>query len=314
MRQYRTLVVILNWQQPALTEACVHAVQALKTPGVDILLVDNGSTDGSVAYLTETFPGIQLIALPENRGFAVGANAGLQHALQAGFDYALLLNNDAFPAPDMLDRLLAAASEDVALLSPKIYYDDARNVIWFAGARQHKRLLEMRDSGLNAPDSAAWNETRDVDYVLGTGLLVNLGAVRVVGWLDERFFMYYEDLDWSIRLREAGFRLRLVADAHLFHRVSTSSGGLDSPMQKYHLARSSVIFFRRHARKGTPALIILYRAASAIRTVTRLIFTGKTRSAKAYLRGLVDGWRVTAQPANGGALANKGSRVTFGEK
>lgn len=291
----RTLVVIINWRQAEMTADCVRTVCAMTTSGAEILLIDNGSADGSVDYLSAAFPDIPLIAVSENGGFAAGANVGLRYAREAGFDYALLLNNDAFPAPDMLDELLAETSDDIALLSPVIYYEGDRDRIWFAGGRQHPRLLEMRDSGLDACDEARWHRTRDVDYLLGTGLLVNLAAVGEAGGLDERYFMYYEDLDWSIRLRQAGYRLRIVGSAHLYHRVSTSSGGHESPLQKYHLARSSVLFFRQHAHLGIPLLIFLFRAASAVRNTVWLLLSRKPRSARAYLRGLRDGWRVSTR-------------------
>lgn len=292
MNSPRTCVIIINWRQPALTVECVQAVRHMTAAGVDLLLIDNGSGDGSVEHLRQALPGVPLLALPQNVGFAAAANRGLERAVGQDFDYALLLNNDAFPAGDMLSRLLAETAPDVALLSPKIFYEEAPRRIWFAGGRQHPWLLEMRDTGQGEPDGPRWAASRDVDYLLGTGLLVNLEAVGQVGWLDERFFMYYEDLDWSIRLRQAGFRLRLVADAHLYHRVSLSAGGVDSPLHRYYLARSSVLFFRRHGRLGCPPAILLYRLGSALKMVGRLALSGKLETARAYARGLVDGWRA----------------------
>jgi GT2 family glycosyltransferase len=288
----RVLVTILNWRQPTVTVECVRAVQAMNGPRVEILLIDNGSADDSVACLTAALPDIELIALLHNVGFAAGANYGLRRAIAEGFDYALLLNNDACPAPDMLTQLLAQAAPDVALLSPKIYYETMPSHLWFAGGRQHRWLLEMRDTGEGQADGPLWNETREVDYLLGTGLLVNVRAVQAAGLLDEAFFMYYEDLDWCIRLRQAGYRLRLVVGAKLYHRVAFSSGGVDSPLQRYHLARSSILFFRRHAQLGWWPAILLFRLLSAAKMVGRLTLTGQWPTAVAYLRGWRDGWRL----------------------
>lgn len=300
MSAERVLVIIINWRQADLTEACVRWTAGLLTSGADILLIDNGSQDRSVEHLTGRFPELPFLALPENVGFAAAANMGLLRAADQGYDYALLLNNDAFPAPNMLEHLLAETGDDVALLTPKILYDDARDRLWFAGGRQHPFLLEMRDSGHGKQDGPAWSISRDVDYVLGTGLLVNLAAVGEAGWLDEHYFMYYEDLDWSIRLRAAGYRLRYVASARLYHRVSISSGGADSPGQRYHMARSSVRFFRRHAHRGQLVAIALYRTGSAIKNISRFMLRGEGQTAHAYLRGLVAGWR-----ASGGRAAGK---------
>lgn len=292
----RTLVIILNWRQPQTTLACVEAVRRMTQCNLELLVIDNGSGDGSAEQLRLGLSDTPLLALPENLGFAGGANRGLREAADRGFDYALLLNNDAFPAPDMLAKLLAETAPDIALLSPKIYYDDAPERLWFAGARQHPRLLEMREHGKGQLDSHRWSTSRDVDYLVGTGLLVNLEAMQRVGGLDEGYFMYYEDLDWSIRFRDAGYRLRLVAGARLDHQVSLSSGE-DSPLLCYHLARSSVLFFRRHAHRGWPAAITLFRLGSAGRIVLRLLLKGKWETAQSYLRGLRDGWRASSDAA-----------------
>jgi GT2 family glycosyltransferase len=290
MRQPPVLVIILNWRQSQMTIECARTTAAMDYPHMSILLVDNGSNDGSEERLRAALPKVDIMALPENVGFAGGANAGLRWAIARGYQYALLLNNDAFPAVDMLTRLIAESGSDIALLSPKIYYERQRQRIWFAGGRQESRLLEMRGTGQDQPDGPDWSLTRDVDYLVGTCLLVNLSIIAKVGLLDERFFMYYEDLDWSIRLRQAGYRLRLVATAHLYHRVSQSTGGTDTPLHRYYLARSSLLFFARYRHLGSPGAIILYRTLSALKIVMRLVLVGKGGSALGYVRGLVDGW------------------------
>ncbi len=293
MNQKRVLVIILNWRQPETTIECVQTVRAMPTAHVDILVIDNGSGDNSMMQLQKKLPPeVSLLALPQNLGFAGGMNCGLRQAIEAGYDYALLLNNDAFPAADMLDCLLAEAAADVALLCPKIYYEAAYTRIWFAGGRQDRCLLEMRDSGKGKEDGQFWSISRDVDYVVGTGVLVNVTAVTHAGLLDECFFMYYEDLDWSIRFRRAGYRLRYVASAHLYHRISLSSGGENSPLQRYYQARSSVIFFMRHAHAACAWAIALFRFGSAVKTVCLFLLQGQTNTARAYLRGLYDGWQM----------------------
>lgn len=107
--------------------------------------------------------------------------------------------------------------------------------------------------------------------------------------------MYFEDLDWSIRLQQAGYRLRLAAGARLYHRVAVSSGGLESPARRYHLARSGVIFWRSHQRLGNPIAIVLFRLGSAVKMMSRLVLRGQRAAAAAYWRGLVDGWRLSGR-------------------
>ena len=147
----------------------------------------------------------------------------------------------------------------------------------------------MRETGQGEKDGPKWKETRNVDYLVGTGLLVNVAAVSQVGFFDDSYFMYYEDLDWSIRLRKAGLKLRLVANAHLYHQVSYSSGGQSTPSQLYHQAKSSIIFFTRHAQEGRPILIFLFRLGSALKTTTSLLLQRNLSALKAYWQGLRDG-------------------------
>ena len=292
MNDSRILAIILNWQQPETTIECVQSLRSMKGPRLDILVIDNGSKDDSPSLLNDSLIDASFLELPENLGFAGGANVGLRKALDEGYDHCLLINNDAFPARDMLTRLIAQLSEDIALLSPKILYESQPDKIWFAGASQDPNSLELRGRAQGTSDGPQWMESRDVDYLLGTCLLVNLDAVKEVGLMDDRFFMYYEDLDWSIRFRKAGYRLRLVADAHLYHRVSVSSGGTNSPLRRYHLARNGTIFYHKHSQDGRPLFIILLRFGSAMKTLAELIFYGHLDCARAYLRGLQDGLRV----------------------
>ena len=295
MSPARILAIVLNWRQPAVTLACAAALQTMHPPAVDILLVDNGSSDNSIDMFKQQASTLELLALPQNVGFAAGNNAGLKRALDRGYDYALLINNDAFAAPDMLENLVAESAPDIGLLTPKIYYESEPKRIWYGNGRQHPATLDLRDTGRGQMDGPAFQTSHDVDYVLGTCLLVNLAAVRRVGLLDESYFMYFEDLDWSLRMRQSGFRLRLAADAHLYHRVAVSSGGRqDSPLRRYHLARSSVIFWRRHFRSGNPLAIVGLRVGSGVKMVGRLLLQGELETAVAYLRGLRDGWRMAS--------------------
>jgi GT2 family glycosyltransferase len=297
--QPSVLAIVLNWQQPTVTVSCVQSLQAMQYPSLDILIVDNGSNDDSLQVFQTELPNIHLLALDNNGGFANGVNEGLRFALSHNYDYALLINNDAFAAPNMLTRLLAETNPDIAMLSPKIYYETERNRIWFANGRQHPCTLDLLDTGRGEIDNPKWLQSRDTDYLLGTCLLVKLAIVLQIGLMDERYFMYFEDLDWSIRMRQAGYRLRLVSNAHLYHLVSVSTGGrADTPIRRYHLARSGIIFWRTHLRHGNPILIILFRIVSALKTIIRLTLSGKITVLRSFFRGLCDGWAASNTHCN----------------
>jgi GT2 family glycosyltransferase len=287
----RILAIVLNWRQAPVTLTCVEALLAMSGPALDILVLDNGSGDDSVPFLQAHQEKFILQALPRNLGFSAANNIGLRQALDEGYDYALLVNNDAFAAPDMLEKLLAEVQSDIALLSPKIYYEAEPGRIWFANGRRQPTTLDLRDTGRGELDGPQYARSKDVDYLLGTCLLVNLQAARVVGLLDEQYFFYFEDLDWSLRFQQAGYRLRLVADAHLYHRVALSTGSdEDAPQRRYYLAYGGVRFWRSHSRLGSPVIIALFRLGSAFKMVARLVLNGRFDTAASYLRGLRDGW------------------------
>jgi len=292
----RVLAITLNWRQPEITLACVQALQEMAYPGLDILVIDNGSGDNSVKQLQDELPTeVMLLCLPKNIGFAAGNNVGLRQAISQNYPYALLINNDAFATPDMLRELLKGTAPDIALLSPKIFYAADRERVWFAGGQMNSYTLDMQKTGRGELDGAMWQTSRDVDYLLGTCLLVNLSAVEQVGLLDEIFFMYFEDLDWSLRLRQAGMRLRLVASAHLYHAIAVSGGGLESPTRRYFLARSGVIFWRRYLSQGNALAIISLRITSASKNTLQLLAHQNIAALKAYWRGLKNGWQISSK-------------------
>jgi GT2 family glycosyltransferase len=301
----RTLAITLNWRQPLVTLESVKALQAMQHPELDILVIDNGSGDDSLAVLKQHDPEFEIYELPQNVGFAAGNNHGLRMAFERGYDFALLINNDAFAAPDMLDRLLAESASDIGLLSPKIFYESEPERIWFAGGRRQPYTLDLVDTGRGNIDDPQVTASRDVDYLLGACLLVNLNAARVVGFLDERYFFYFEDLDWSIRFTEAGFRLRVVPQAHVYHRVAVSTGSdADSAQRRYYLAFGSILFWRQYAYLGKPAVILGFRLFSAVKMVARLTLVGRFSVAVAYLRGLRDGWLSSKRGRRSAGLPN----------
>jgi GT2 family glycosyltransferase len=286
-------ILTLNWNRPADTLECLASAAAQTHPHTLLLVVDNGSSDDSVAQIAAAYPQAELICNGRNLGFAAGVNPGLRRSIERGADYVLLVNNDTTFAPDCLERLLERANADVAILSPAIYYSEAPAVPWAIGGRLNRVTYELegdrpeqRPAALARARQAGFLE---LDLVPFCGVLLSRSAIEQVGWLDERFFMYYEDMDYSLRLREAGLRILMVPAASMWHKVSLSSGGRDSPNERYWMARSSVQYFRKHVRGWRWLLVAPYRTGSALKTMLRLARRGHGRSLWAYVRGLRDG-------------------------
>ncbi|RJP72912.1 MAG: glycosyltransferase family 2 protein, partial [Candidatus Zixiibacteriota bacterium] len=193
-------VIVVNWNRRDDTLACLASLALVTYPHFRVILVDNGSTDGSVAAVRERFPRVQVIESPVNLRFAGGNNLGLREVLARGDDYALLLNNDTTVDADFLDKLVAAAQETgAALAAPKILYFYRPEVIWFAGGELVPTLGYVRHWGLRQRDDGRFDQRRETTFLTGCALLIRRDALETVGLLDEDYYLYSEDADYCLR-------------------------------------------------------------------------------------------------------------------
>lgn len=287
--------VVLNWNRREDTLGCLESLTRVDYPNLRLLVVDNGSSDGTPEAVSCQFPDVGLIVNDRNLGFAAGCNVGIRYALDRGADHVLLLNNDTLVDPAVVDHLVSLAGPDVGMVAPKIYYAAEPTRLWSIGGMRHPLTIEKTGDACGQVDAGQWEDVLERDYFVGCVLLISRRLLTEVGLFDERFFMYYEDSDLSLRARRAGFRLLLSPQAKVWHKVAVSSGGSDSPNERYLMARSSVLFFCKHVRGLRWLIVLPYRTGSAVKTMLRLLWNGRGQSAWAYLRGLRDGlaevWR-----------------------
>ncbi len=283
-------VVILTWNHLEDTLACLETVQHLTYPRYRLLVVDNASTDGTPATISARFPEAEVIVNMANLGFAAGNNVGLRRALEAGADYALLLNNDALVAPDMLDELVAAALADdrAGLLSPKIYYVDPADRLLYAGARQQPLTLAAVHTHRGERDTVGPPTPQAVDYIFGCGMLIRRAVLEEVGLLDPGYFLYYEDLDFCRRVRAAGYRLLYVPRARLWHGGASSTRE-QRPMRFYYRAKSRGRFLRQHTNGAGRLFAYGYHALSALWTTITALWQGNVAVIGPYWKGWLEG-------------------------
>ena len=281
----KLFAVVLNWNGG---EDTLVALESLRD--VETICVDNGSTDGSDRAVAERFPGVELLRLGANRGFAGGNNAGIARALERGADWVLLLNNDATVTPGAARALERAAAPGIGLLACKIVYPDGR--VQYAGARFNARL---------GYSGRSWTRERglDVDRADGAAMAVSRAAVEQAGLLDEELFAYVEDVEWSLRIRRAGLRVVLVPDAVVVHKGSASTGGAASTANLYYDTRNTIAVVERHAplRPGLRAL----RRGVVVGAHLALAASHPKRGEA--LRAVVSGWR----DARAGRLGQRSS-------
>ena len=278
----KLVAVVLNWNGGADTPRALTSLE-----GIDTICVDNGSTDGSDDAVERDFPGVELIRTGENLGFAGGNNVGIRRALERGADWVALVNNDAVVEPGFADALerAARARPDAGLLACKVLFESGATVM-YAGASFRARLgYSGRVHGYGAPDG--FHELCDTGRADGAAMAVSRAAANAAGLLDERLFLYVEDVDWSLRIRAAGFAVVFVPDAVVRHRGSASSGGGASTTSLYYSARNT-IFVSERAR---PLPVGLRGARRAVIVGVHLLQAATRPNRRDAVAAVLDGWR-----------------------
>jgi GT2 family glycosyltransferase len=219
-------IVVLNWNLRDDTLACLASLDRADLGGASVLVVDNGSTDGSAAAIRAAFPRVTVLPLPENRGYAGGNNAGIRAALAAGAEGVLLLNNDTEVAADFLPPLLDAMESlpGVAVVSSAILRMDRPemyDVAWSEVRFDRRHVVQL--VGTNALPGHGFDRRQEVEVAVGCCLLIRAEALRTTGLFDEDYFAYHEDVDWCLRARKWGYRILYEPHSRVYHRGSRST-------------------------------------------------------------------------------------------
>lgn len=273
-------IVVLNWNNAQDTLACLTSLAALDYPRCKILVVDNGSTDDSVARIRDSFPQVTILETGENLGYAGGNNTGIRHALEHGADLVCILNNDVTVEPGFLAPLVSALKgrPDVGIVTPLVAEQACASRIWALGSAVNWRNAAVTRGHAGEPVASWFQHTPfEVDIASGTAMLVRAEVFQRCGLLDEEFYLYYEESDWCLRVRQAGYRVLAVPASLVRHKVSATLG-TTSPVIDYYMLRNHLRFIGRHWR-GPRRSCLLARVVS--REIVRLaVFTMKPHDGK----------------------------------
>lgn len=286
------LIVLLNWKSADDTIRAVESVRGLDYPNSRVMIVDNASGDDSVGRLRQWVDEkVELLESPINTGYTGGCNLGMKRALELEAKYVWLLNNDAVVAPQTLSSIVTLAETDdtIGLVTPRIAALD-EDRLTFAGG-----VLSLKDRLYNETHdpvvAAEWSlKYPDSGLVIGTAMLVRTDLIRRIGMLDTGFFAYFEDIDYSARSTQAGFRNVVDSNStvrHLEKNRNTKPFEI-KPHYWYYMARNESRFWRKHLGLVKGMRQAWYSFNGFLRHRNRL--TRKPESANAILAGLWDGW------------------------
>lgn len=284
--------VVLNWNGWQDTLRCIESLRRQTPVPPRILLVDNGSTDDSLKHFEPLASAVDLLVLPENTGFAGGMNRGIEVALAGGATHVLIVNNDAEVEPKALSHLLEPleAVPEAAMAVPTIFYREGGG-IWYAGGSL-KRWAGVASHN-HRPMS---DEPQPVTFATGCCMLWRAESVRAVGGFREDFFLYFEDVDLSERLRVTGQRILYVPTAKVWHAVGASAGSERDkmPAQDYYDTRNGLVFILERLTGAVRLGALLYFFAVRMpRKLLRIVLRARTPGAslKAVMRGVRDASR-----------------------
>ncbi len=272
----RLSVIVVNHNTKEVLRACLQSLQAAAASGhVEVIVVDNGSSDGSCAMVASDFPWVRLIALPDNRGFAVANNIGMRAARGRFF---LALNSDTEVLDDALRRIadFMEANADVGALGPRLLNSDGtlqyscRRFPSFRTALFHRYSLMTRLFPRNRfsqqylMTDVGHDHTMDVDWVSGAALVVRREVFDQTGGFDEGFFMYAEDVDWCYRIKQAGWRVVYFPEAQILHHIGKSTRLVPYAMI-YERHRSMWRFYKKHYSRGIMLVDVATLSGIALR-------------------------------------------------
>nr|WP_279672592.1 glycosyltransferase family 2 protein [Flexivirga meconopsidis] len=233
------------------TVRCVDSLMAdgSRADRLRVLVIDNGSYDGALAEVRAAHPAVDVLQLPVNLGFAGGMNVGIRRALAAGADTVTVLNNDTVAPAGTMSRLARTAS-DGSVVSPEVRYLDAPDTVWFGGGTVDAATglaRHLRPAELSAPDP---DGVRATTILAGCCITAPASTWRRVGLFDERYFLNFEDSDWSLRAGALGVPLVVDTRARLLHAVSASFTGPSRYLGSYYYTRNGLLFGRERCGAG----------------------------------------------------------------
>lgn len=286
-RSPRVVSVILNTNHREDTLECLASLAATTYPNHRAIVLDNASTDGSVAAIAAAYPNVRVIALERNLGYAGNNNVGIAAALDEAADWIFVLNEDTVLAPECISALIEAGERDArtGIVGPMVYHHDEPGVIQSAGGRL-TRSWESFHEGENAADEGQFPGPRPVEWISGCAILVRRAVIEQVGVIDARYFYYWEETEWCLRASRAGWQVVHVPQARLWHK-GVRRDYRPAPTVTYYATRNRLLTLAKHR---APVRVWVGAGFQIARTLTSWTVRPRWRSMRAHRHAM---WRGT---------------------
>jgi len=266
-------IVIVNYNREKVILSCLKSLEKVRCKGHNLttVVVDNASTDKSVELIEKYFPGVKIIKNKENLGFSQGNNLGIKYALENYSEYILLLNNDTLVEPGFLINLLESfqIARNIGIVAPKIYFapgfeyhqnrykvNQKGKVIWYAGGKLDWKNIAGVHEGLDEVDKGQFNQSKEVEYASGCCMLIKREVFEQIGFFDNRYFLYLEDIDFCIRAKKNKFKIFFQPKAIIWHKNLGTDKYTTRSRQAYYYTRNRLIFGFSHAPLRTKIALI----------------------------------------------------------
>jgi hypothetical protein len=287
-------IITLNWNQTDITCEFLESMRSSTYKNYEIIVVDNGSEiDPTERIQAGNYYNAKVCRSPVNLGFAGGNNYGVRHA-SPDYDFILQINNDAEITPDLIEKLLEPFYEDptIGIVSPKIRFHHTPAVIQYAGFNKMSMLTGKTTAVGSLEVDNGQHDISGYTYCAhGCAMMAKKEVIEKVGLLAEKYFIYYEESDWSARIIRAGYKIYYQAQGLCFHKESISMGK-QSPIKVHYMTRNRILYMRRNANPLQFMVFVSFFSFFTVpKTILKFVMNKQYGHLKSFIRGIT--WNLT---------------------
>ena len=284
-------IITINYNNTQVTLELLLSIKECTYKNLHVIVVDNGSDENPASLISEKFSDVEVIRSEVNLGFSAGNNLGCRYAKG---EYIFFVNNDTLFAENVIEELIKPFSEidDLAIVSPKMIYYESPNIIQYAGSTEINSLTGRNEVvGKGQVDNDQLFKSGLTFFAHGAALFIKKSILNKIGSFPDIFFLYYEEIDYSYKIRQAGYKIYYNNKAVIYHRVSYSVGE-DSPLKTYYMTRNRILFMRTNFGSVRFSIFILFLVLFTIpKNSIKYILNGRFDLLRSFYKALY--WNVT---------------------